>query len=325
MAESWRASASIESLRQRAQVYRYIRQFFEDRGVMEVETPILSEAGNTDPNIESFHLQFTGSNLAGSARRWLRTSPEFALKRLLASGIGDCYELGRVFRNGEFGHKHNPEFTMLEWYRLGWNHHQLIHECVEMVLGLFLHYQVSLSVQHYTYQALFQDYLDVNPHRCTDSELCSLLQSKVNVDVNGLLRDDWFNLLMTHVIEPQLPATQLTVLYDFPASQCALAKISHVYDVPVAERFELYLGAHELANGYHELTDAAEQRKRFKHDLLVRAQNGSTIPDMDERLIQSLDYLPNCAGVAMGIDRLMMVLLQNESIEDVIAFGFNRS
>lgn len=324
MPEQWQATASFESLQHRAQVYRFIRQFFEARGVLEVETPILSEAGNTDPNIESFNLQFSGPSLAGHSRRWLRTSPEFALKRLLASGFGDCYELGRVFRNGEFGHKHNPEFTMLEWYRIGWNHHQLIDECVELVASLFQQYNIALSVQHCTYQELFQNFFSVNPHLCSDAELKLLLQTKVNIAMDGLHRDDYLNLLMTHVIEPQLPSTQLTVLYDFPASQCALAKIRQG-EVPVAERFEFYLGAHELANGYHELTDSVEQSKRFKNDLSVRAQNGSVLPDIDARLIQSLNYLPECAGVAMGIDRLMMAFLQKESIEDVIAFTFNRA
>ena len=324
MSEQWQAKASNEALRQRAQAYRLIRQFFEDRGVLEVETPMLSEAGNTDPNIESFNLQFSGASSAGSSRRWLRTSPEFALKRLLASGLGDCYELGRVFRNGEFGHKHNPEFTMLEWYRIAWNHHQLMDECVELVVALFQQQNKVLRVQRYTYQALFLEILNVDPHHCTDSDLLQIVESNVNVAVNGLVRDDYLHLLMTHLIEPSFPSTQLTVVYDFPASQCALAKV-RLGDTPVAERFEIYLGANELANGYHELTDSVEQLNRFNNNLALRLQRGAVLPDIDTRLIQAMQHLPECAGVAMGIERLLMALMQKDCIEDVMAFSFNRA
>lgn len=324
MSEQWQATASNDALRQRAQTYRLIRQFFEERGVLEVETPMLSEAGNTDPNIESFNLQFSGSSSAGSSRRWLRTSPEFALKRLLASGIGDCYELGRVFRNGEFGHKHNPEFTMLEWYRLAWNHHQLMDECVELVVGLFQQQNKVLRVQRFTYQALFLEILNVDPHQCADSDLLKILASTVNVEVNGLVRDDYLHLLMTHLIEPSFPSTQLTVVYDFPASQCALAKV-RMGEIPVAERFEIYLGANELANGYHELTDSVEQLNRFNNDLAMRLQRGAVLPDIDARLIQAIQHLPECAGVAMGMERLLMALMQKECIADVMTFGFNRA
>lgn len=324
MSDDWRSSASLDALKQRTQVYQHIRQFFAQRRVLEVETPMLSEAGNTDPNIESFQLQFTGAGQAGKSRRWLRTSPEFALKRLLASGIGDCYELGRVFRNGEFGGKHNPEFTMLEWYRVGWNHLQLIEECLALVESIFNLQDRKLTVCRRTYQELYLEFTGLDPHQCPDADLFLALQSKVNINIDGLHRDDCLNLLMTHVIEPQLPMTQLTVVYDFPASQCALAKIRND-SIPVAERFELYLGSYELANGYHELTDPEEQRQRFVQDLAVRTKRADALPETDERLLQALGDMPACAGVAMGIDRLMMALLNQEAISEVIAFDFSRA
>ena len=324
MSEDWRSSSSIDALKLRAQVYQFIRHFFTQREVLEVETPMLSEAGNTDPNIESFNLQFSGTNNAGKPKRWLRTSPEFALKRLLSSGIGDCYELGRVFRNGEFGGKHNPEFTMLEWYRVGWNHQQLIEECLVLVQGVFNLQNRKLSVCRYTYQELYLAYVGLDPHLCSDADLIAMIKQKIKINLDGLNRDDYLNIVMTHFIEPQLPDTQLTVVYDFPASQCALAKIRH--DVtPVAERFELYLGSFELANGYHELTDSVEQSRRFSQDIITRKLRRDVLPDQDERLLQAMNDMPECAGVAMGIDRLMMAFLDQKEISAVIAFDFSRA
>jgi elongation factor P--(R)-beta-lysine ligase len=324
MNDTWQATASSKALQQRAEIYRHLRQFFHARNVLEVETPMLSEAGNTDPNIESFHVQFSGSMQAGNATRWLRTSPEFALKRLLASGIGDCYELGRVFRNGEFGRKHNPEFSMLEWYRVGWDHLQLIEECIELVQQVFALKDIALHVQRLTYQELFIGTIGIDPHAASDKQLCTALQSITEINSQGLRRDDLLDLLLTHCIEPTFSAQQLTVIYDFPASQCALAKI-RFDEIPVAERFELYLGSVELANGYHELTDAKEQNLRFDKDIEVRKMCGSAYPDKDQRLIDALPFMPACAGVAMGIDRLMMSLLMSECVNDVIAFDFSRA
>ena len=318
----WQPCASLEALRLRAEVYRRIREFFHHRQVLEVETPMLSEAGNTDPNIESFHLQFSGTSLAGGKTRWLRTSPEFPMKRLLASGLGDCYELGRVFRNGEFGRRHNPEFSMLEWYRVGWNHLELIEECIALVQDVFALKGIELPVRRLSYAELFLELVGIEPHTAGDAQLQAAVLAKVDIDPEGLRRDDFLDLLMTHCIEPQLPRRSLTVVYDFPASQCALARIRSGA-VPVAERFELYLGSVELANGYHELTDAAEQSRRFDQDLLMRGQRGACAVPKDLRLITALESMPDCAGVAMGIDRLMMALLDAEKLAETVAFDFS--
>ncbi len=320
----WRASASHEHLRQRAAVYRYIREFFHVRDVLEVETPILSQAGNTDPNIRSFHLFYGGPPAGGSVRRWLRTSPEFPLKRLLAGGIGDCYEIGKVFRDGEFGRRHNPEFSMLEWYRVGWNHLRLADEAEALLLGLFAEVGKPLQTLHTNYRKLFMDAIGIDPLLACDASLADAVSARICISLDGLTRDDLLDLLLTHVIEPAFPDNQLTVIHDFPASQCALAKLRQD-DVAVAERFEIYIGSSELANGYHELNDAAEQRQRFEDDVLRRRSGGGELPDMDERLLQSLASLPDCAGIAMGLDRLMLCLLEKTELSEVIAFDFSRA
>jgi elongation factor P--(R)-beta-lysine ligase len=308
------------ALELRARLNALMRDFFSQRGVLELETPILSAAGNTDPHIDSFAAQFSGNAQAGARERFLRTSPEYAVKRLLAAGLGDCYELGRVFRNGEAGRSHNPEFTMLEWYRIGWDHHRLMDECAELVrtaLGLV---NRGARVQKISYIRWFRHELDIDPMKADESVLRAPL-SEFGIDPQGLDRDDWLDLLTTHRLQPALPADAITLVYDYPPSQCALARI-RTGDPPVAERFELYLGTQELANGYHELNDAAEQRARFERDNARRRQRGLRELPVDENLLRVLDGLPDCAGVALGVDRLLMCLAGTEDIRDVLALPF---
>jgi lysyl-tRNA synthetase class 2 len=310
-----------DAARLRARLYTLIREFFAECGVLEVDTPIMSAAANTDPNIDSFSTQFSGHNDAGSRERWLRTSSEFAQKRLLAAGIGDCYELGRVFRNGEAGRRHNPEFTMLEWYRIGWDHRSLIDETIELVIAALGLVVKSANVHKCTYRELFRATTELDPFVATDAELRAAL-GDVRVDAVGLLRDDWLDLLLTHRIQPGFPPDRITVVYDYPASQCALAKIRND-DPPVAERFELYVGAQELANGYHELTDADEQRARFLRDNARRRERGLRELPIDENLLAALESgMPACAGVALGIERLLMAMSGTDDIRDVLAFSF---
>ncbi|MGY0632876.1 EF-P lysine aminoacylase EpmA [Luteimonas sp. A478] len=325
----WRPSASLEALRLRARLNAAIRGFFEARGVLEVETPILSQAGNTEPNIASFHVRFTGHVDAGPRRRWLRTSPEYPLKRLLAAGLGDCYELGRVFRDGEAGGRHNPEFTMLEWYRLGWDHMRMAAETVEVVqTGLALVGRQAQPVRT-SYRALYRDHLGIDPMRAPEAELRAALGG-IDIDPRGLNRDDWLDLLMTHCIQPRFAADAITVVYDYPQSQCMLARIratdGDTDPVAVAERFELYLGPLELANGYHELQDPAEQDSRFERELALRRARGEVEPEVDANLLAALEHgLPHSAGVAMGVDRLLMAMLGTHRIADVLAFDFRRA
>ncbi len=313
----------LAMLRLRAQLNAMIRAFFAGRDVLEVETPVLSAAGNTEPNIESFQARFTGHVDAGPAMRWLRTSPEYPLKRLLAAGIGDCYELGRVFRNGEAGGRHNPEFTMLEWYRVGWDHRRLAAETVALVRQALAMVGRELSLQELSYRQLFLETVQVDPFSASIPQLRAPL-AELSIDPAGLGRDDWLDLLMTHRIQPAFPADRITVVHDWPASQCALARI-RAGDPPVAERFEMYLGVYEVANGYHELNDAAEQRQRFERDQRVRAARNLPSPPLDERLLMALSGLPDCAGVAVGVDRLLMAMRGTTRIADVLAFDFARA
>jgi lysyl-tRNA synthetase class 2 len=322
--DDWRPSAGIAALRTRAALLAAIRAFFAERGVLEVETPVMSMAGNTDPNIASFALEFSGRTDGAPRTRWLRTSPEYPLKRLLAAGVGDCYELGRVFRDGEAGGRHNPEFTMLEWYRVGWDHRRLAEEAAEVVQLALRLVGRGARVATTTFRALYLETLAVDPFTATDAELRAVL-GDVAIDPTGLVRDDWLDLLMTHRIQPSLPADRLLVVHDYPASQCALARV-RPGDPPVAERFELYLGPLELANGYHELRDAVEQGQRFQRDGEVRAARGDRLPPRDARLLAALaSGLPECAGVALGIDRLLMAMLETDRIADVLAFDFPRA
>ncbi len=317
----------LDALRLRARLYAMIRAFFAEREVLEVETPILSVAGNTDPNIHSFSLEFSGRTDGAPRTRWLRTSPEFPLKRLLAAGVGDCYELGRVFRDGEAGGGHNPEFTMLEWYRVGWDHRRLIEETIVLVQMAFALVGRELRVVRTSYRDLYRERLGLDPFMA-DDEALRIALGDVRIDPDGLSRDDWLDLLMTHRLQPQFADDEMHVVVDYPATQCALARIRPgiAGEPSVAERFELYLGALEVANGYHELADPCEQRARFLRDHEVRRARGAALPPLDEALLAALEQgFPACAGVALGVERLLMAMIGTSRIADVLAFDFARA
>ena len=320
---SWTPCASRDAVRLRASLNRLVREFFHVRDVLEVETPVLSQAGNTEPNIASFSLEFSGRTDGAPRTRWLRTSPEYALKRLLAAGMGDCYELGRVFRDGEAGGRHNPEFTMLEWYRGGWDHLQLIEETATLVQAALDLVGRSAGLRVVCYRDLYRDVLGIDPFTADETTLREAL-GNVLINPEGLGRDDWLDLLMTHRLQPGFKPDEILVVVDYPASQCALARIANdAAGFAVAQRFELYLGPLELANGYHELLDATEQGKRFDKDISVRQSRGMVVPPTDERFLASLSSgLPACAGVAMGMDRLLMAMLETDRIAKVLAFDF---
>jgi lysyl-tRNA synthetase class 2 len=314
----------MRAIRLRARLNAAIRGFFARRDVLEVETPVLSQAGNTEPNIASFSLEFSGRTNGAPRTRWLRTSPEYALKRLLAAGIGDCYELGRVFRDGEAGGRHNPEFTMLEWYRVGWDHQRLIDEVAELINAALALVDRHATLERIAWRDLYRERLAIDPVTANDGELQRAL-GDVRIDPQGLTRDDWLDLLLTHRLQPGFADDTMLAVFDYPASQAALARL-RPGDPPLAERFELYLGPLELANGYHELIDPAEQRARFERDVSMREARGGVAPPIDERLLSAMrSGLPPCAGVALGIDRLLMAMLGSPRIADVLAFPFDRA
>jgi lysyl-tRNA synthetase class 2 len=321
----WKPSAPLSALRLRAQVNAAIRAYFTATAALEVETPILSAAANTEPNIQSFHTRFSGPVRGGEPLRYLRTSPEFALKRLLAAGIGDCYELGRVFRDGEAGGRHNPEFTLLEWYRLGWRIEPLMDEVARVLQNLAGLVDRRLTVERLSYDALYRERLGIDWRRDPLAALQAPL-AQFGIDPDGLGRDDWLDLLMTHLIQPTLPVDQLLFVHDFPPSQCALARIEGEGEQAVAKRFEAYWGRWEVANGYHELSDADEQAARFASDNQRRRQRGLPTLPIDTALLAALQQgLPDCAGVAVGVDRVLMALSGSAQIADQLAFDFARA
>ena len=317
MNTDWRPAASRSVLEARARLLADIRSFFSARNVLEVETPVLSAAGNTDPNIAGLWTETIPP-------AYLRTSPEYAMKRLLAAGLPDIYELGRVFRDGESGRWHNPEFTMLEWYRLGCAYLELADEAIELVRhcggGMFDHWPVKRC----TYQDLFLEHVGLDPHMADESEWASKA-AELGIRSTPLDQQQYQDLLLSHVIQPALEPESLTLVYDYPAQQSALAGI-RAGNPDVAERFELYLGGAELANGYHELSDAKQQRARFERDKQQRRFHGRGAPPIDERLISALQHgMPDCSGVALGVDRLLMRLAGLENIDAVLAFPSSRA
>jgi lysyl-tRNA synthetase class 2 len=321
---AWRPTASIDVIRRRARLLADIREFFRDAGVLEVETPIASVYANTDPGLESLTTGYVGPGFPAGLNLYLQTSPEFAMKRLLAAGSGPIYQICKVFRDSERGRLHNPEFTLLEWYRPGLDYHQLMDEVaalVQMALGN------TMRQERTTYADLFRSQLELDPHRAGIQELsdCAVAQGVAPHSAAALSRDDWLNLLLTHCIESDLGRGCLTFVHDYPPSQAALARVRSG-PCPVAERFELYLEGQELANGFQELTDVAAQRSRFEADLVQRAGKGQAIPPMDERLLAALQAgLPECAGVALGLDRLLMLPTSARHIDQVLAFPLERA
>ncbi len=314
-AEFWRPHAAFEMLRARAQMLSDIRTFFAARGVLEVETPMLSRAAATDPALTSMRLMDAGY--------WLHTSPEFPMKRLLAAGLGPIYQICRVFRGGERGRLHHPEFTLLEWYRPGWTWIKLMDEVADLVRHLLGRPQ--LRSETLAYRTLFQRELDVDPWQCTPPDLRAVALAQGIDHQLRLDLDAWLDLLLTHCLEAQLGQHGLTFLYGYPPSQAALARLS-ADDPPHAERFELYFQGVELANGYQELTDASEQGQRFTADLNARREAGLTAVISDQHLLNAMRAgLPECAGVALGVDRLLMLAVGASHIDDVLAFPIERA
>ena len=324
----WRPGADFATLRLRAELLARIRAFFAARKVLEVETPLLSAAAIPDPHLASFATVYSGPGPRNGQTLYLHTSPEFPMKRLLAAGSGCIYQIARVFRNGEAGRRHNPEFTLLEWYRVGFDHHQLMAEVAELVTALLGERRSLAEAEWLTYQQAFEQYLDLNPHRATVAELATCAERQGVSIPPGMPADavdPWLDLLLTQRIEIHLGQGRLCFLYDYPASQAALARL-RPGDPPVGERFELYLDGIELANGFHELGDAVEQRRRFTAENAARQACGLPVMPVDERLLAALNAgLPECAGVALGVDRLVMLAAGKTALAEVLAFPFERA
>lgn len=316
-AADWRPGASRHAVEARARLLAAIRRFMAERHVLEVETPILTQAGNSDPNIRSLATD-------SPARQYLRTSSEYAMKRLLAAGHQHIYEIGRVFRADEQGQYHNPEFTMLEWYRCGLPYLDLASEAVDLVRCCGAGAFDQWPVRQVTYRELFRQRIGLDPCYCSETELSNCaVERGIRSGPLDLLQ--WLDLLFAEVIQPGLPGESLTIVHDFLPEQAALARIRPGRE-PAAERFELFLGQMELANGYQELTDADEQRRRFEHENHLRRIRGEEPAPIDARLIAALRHgLPECSGVALGMDRLLMCILKLERIDAVLTFSADRA
>lgn len=316
---NWQPTAPIANLKQRAIIIQKIRRFFAERNVLEVDTPALSAATVTDPHLHSIGAEFREEGAQHSKILYLQTSPEFAMKRLLAAGSGSIYQICKSFRNGEIGRFHNPEFTMLEWYRPGFDHHALMTEMDELLQAIL----ASPKAERLSYADAFQRYLQLDPHTISVELLQNAAQQagiQTSAELAQADQDTWLQLLMSHVIEPQLGQSQPTFIYDFPASQAALARVRQG-NPAVAERFEVYVRGIELANGFHELADAKEQEHRFKADLNKRHHLGYPSVPIDLHLLAALKAgFPDCAGVALGVDRLIMLALNAIEIQQVVSF-----
>ena len=320
--EDWQPATSIGVLRQRAALLDAVREFFRARQVLEVETPAVVAHAVTDVQIDSLTVA------SAPLQRFLHTSPEYAMKRLLAAGSGDIFQICRVYRAGERSRLHNPEFTMVEWYRRNFDLPQIMTETAELVATLFGRVgRRTGPVEFLTYQSAFRATLGCDPLAASDAELRDLClqHGLVAQHIGSLTRDDLLDFLVAVRVGPQLGRERLTCLHHFPASQAALARTDATHP-GTALRFELYAEGIELANGYVELADAAEQRRRFHADLAERGRRGLAQPAADERLIGALQAgLPPCAGVALGFDRVVMLALGAASIDVVMAFPWEKA
>jgi lysyl-tRNA synthetase class 2 len=318
---NWRPGASLAALQTRAAMLGRARQFFAQRSVLEVETPILSAAAVSDPQLQSLHTQVAGI----AEPRYLQTSPEYAMKRLLAAGSGDIYQVCKVFRDEEQGRWHNPEFTMIEWYRLGFDDAALMDEVEALLKAMLQGLRALPSAERLTYSAAVQRHAGVDAFNADDDALtAAAVRHGIRCD-STLDRDAKLDLLMGLVVGPRLGVERPCFICDYPVSQAALARVKQGATPGVAQavaaRFELYLDGIELANGFHELANAAEQRARFLADLKTRAARGQVQPPLDENLLAALQHgLPDCAGVALGFDRLVAVTLGAKRLSEAMSF-----
>ncbi|MDQ7089144.1 MAG: EF-P lysine aminoacylase EpmA [Methylococcales bacterium] len=322
----WQPSCQLKQVRQRAQVFASIRQFFAQRAVLEVETPLLSQATGTDPQLDFFKSSYHHSPCQQTL--YLQTSPEFAMKRLLAAGSGSIYQLCKAFRNGESGRFHNPEFTLLEWYRVGFNLSELMDE-VALLMKTLLEPTLNLkNVIKIAYKDLFLQKTGLDALTYSPEHYQNYAHNQAIPEAIALCGDDldlWLDFIFSHKIQPTLLGNNLYLVHSYPASQASLARINEI-DSKIADRFEVFIKGLELGNGFFELADAAEQNSRFEHEISVRAKNNRPSVTKDLNFLAALEEgLPDCCGVAIGVDRLLMLLTEVTTIDDVLTFPINRA
>ncbi|MBT4837113.1 MAG: EF-P lysine aminoacylase GenX [Methylococcales bacterium] len=311
---SWTPSASSNTLKKRSDTLHTIRSFFYNRNIYEVETPLLSQYSVTDPHIDSI------SSKLYQATYFLQTSPEFFMKRLLASNSDSIFQICKAFRHEQSSPTHSAEFTMLEWYHIGIDYHALMSEVEALITPLL---SQSIDVKKYSYQSIFFTYCQLNPLNCSIQQLEQFVVNNISEvqQAENFSRDDWLDLIMALFIQKNMPDNQLIFIFDYPASQASLAQLSSINPL-VAERFECFFNGIELANGFQELQNAEIQQERFKENQNTRQHNKQPAMDIDIHFLQALQHgLPFCSGVALGIDRLMMIILNKHNIEECMSFS----
>ncbi|MGO1461382.1 MAG: EF-P lysine aminoacylase EpmA [Marinobacter sp.] len=316
----WQPTVTRAALKSRAQQSNFVRGFFAQRDVLEVETPMLGRCGVTDPNLDGIPAQVSALGVEGG---WLQTSPEYHMKRLLAAGSGAIYQIAKVFRNGERGRRHNPEFSMVEWYRTGFDDTALMAEVSDLVCGWLNCPRPQVT----SYRQAMIDWAGIDPFVIPEEELHQACRQWLEPEqLQDLSRNDCLDLLMSFAVEPNLGTRVPVFITQYPASQASLARISHVDGFDVAHRFELYIDGLELCNGYWELTCSDEQRARFDADNRLRNATGKPEMAVDEAFLAAIEHgLPDCAGVALGLDRLLMLKTGTRDIADVLAFPWERA
>jgi lysyl-tRNA synthetase class 2 len=326
----WRPACARSALVARAELNARIRRFFAERGVLEVETPQLSRRTGTDPNLQPFltHFHRPGEASADGQPLYLQTSPEFAMKRLLAAGSGSIYQICKAYRNEECGRQHNPEFTLLEWYRVGFELSDLMDEVDELLIALCGARLKLAAGERLRYRAIFAEHVGADPLTASLDQLAVCAETHGIEDARRLCgseRSCWLDLLFSLLVQPRLGQGRISFVYDYPALLPSLAR-SKPSQPDEVERVEVFLSGVELGNGYHELSDPLEQERRFDADLAIRRVQGLNEPEKDERLLGALRAgLPDCCGIALGLDRILMLITGAESLGAVLAFPLERA
>ncbi len=303
-----------------------IRQFFNDRGVLEVETPLLSHGIGTEPQLAFFSTEYY--LYPDKETLFLQTSPEFAMKRLLAAGSGSIYQISKAFRQGESGRFHNPEFSLLEWYRTGFDLFQLMTEIELLIHTLFAAQGTLRKTLVTTYRAVFEHYTGLNPLLFSKADYADYAAQNGLADAILICADShalWLDFIFSHRVQPNLGQQGLCMVHGFPACQSSLARVN-AENSAVADRVEIFIQGVELGNGFYELTDAVEQERRFDREIAYRRRNGLPNVDKDRRFLDALvSGLPDCSGMAIGLDRLLMLLTGADAIDQVLAFPIARA
>lgn len=324
--EQWQPACDLIYLPLRAQLLSLIRDFFKQRLVLEVETPLMCQATGTDPQLDFFSSAY--HCLPENKIMYLQTSPEFAMKRLLAAGSGSIFQICKAFRNGELGRLHNPEFSMLEWYRLEFDMHQLMDEVTELltqILSKFYHFDSHLKI---SYSELFEQVTGLNPlFFCRQTYQQYATENAIHeaIEICGNDHSMWLDFIFSHKVQATLTNYTLCIVYGYPAIQSSLARIN-TENPAIADRFEVFVKGIELGNGFFELSDAHEQEKRFDVENKYRHTKKKPSVEKDQRFLAALRFgLPDCSGVALGLDRLLMLVSNNHSLNDILAFPFDRA